>query len=133
MKQNQEKPPVATGLKRVFKAAIYSKQGFISAFKSEAAFRQELGLCLALAFSLFYLELGHLEKLFLLSTLAIVLITELLNSAIEAIVDLASPEFHELAGKAKDIGSSAVFVSLSLAGLSWTWGIVKGLHLYPLT
>ncbi len=127
-----EKPPVATGLTRVYKAAIYSYKGFKSALKSEAALRQELTLSILLALTLPYLDLLHLEKLFLFATLAIVIITELLNSAIEAIVDLVSPEFHVLAGKAKDIGSAAVFVSLFLAGTCWTWGLVKGFHLLAL-
>ncbi|MDX2469173.1 MAG: diacylglycerol kinase [SAR324 cluster bacterium] len=129
MNEPPEIPPIATGLTRVFKATIYSYKGFKSALQSEAALRQEMTLSFIFALTLPYLDLTHLEKLFLLATLAIVIITELLNSAIEAIVDLVSPGYHELAGKAKDIGSAAVFTSLSLAGVCWVWGWVKGFHL----
>ena len=91
----------------------------------EAAFRQEVLLVGILSLIIVVLPLSLLWKGLLFFATALVLIVELLNSAIEAVVDLASPGFHELAGRAKDMGSAAVFICLSLAGILWLLAIVS--------
>ncbi|MDR3054361.1 MAG: diacylglycerol kinase [Zoogloeaceae bacterium] len=107
------------GLARLINALKYSAKGFKAAWQHEAAFRQELALVIvALPLGL-YLGKTGIERALLVGSLFIILITELLNSAIEAIVDKTSPEVHALAGRAKDLGSAAVFVSLSLAAVVW--------------
>ena len=111
--------PRKTGLVRIFYAFIYSINGLRAAFKYEAAFRQEtilIGIGLVAAF---LLPVTLVEKLLLITSLALVLIVELINSAIEAIIDRISTDLHELSGRAKDIGSAAVFVSLTLAAVVW--------------
>jgi len=109
----------STGLTRIWHAAGYSLRGFRAAWRNEAAFRQEAVLAALLTPCAFWLGDTKTEVALLLATLAVVLITELLNSAIESIVDRASPEHHELAGRAKDMGSAAVFVALSLVVVVW--------------
>ena len=111
--------PGNTGLKRIVKAGGYSVAGIKAAFKHEAAFRQESLLFFILAPLAFYVGETAIEIILLISCLLIVLITELLNSAIEAVVDRIGSEFHELSGRAKDIGSAAVFVSLVLVAGIW--------------
>lgn len=121
---NQGKPG-NTGIKRVFKATGYSIQGLKAAFKHEAAIRQELGLLLIAIMFLCWLDVTVLERVIMLSSVVLVLIVELINSAIEAVVDRIGVEHHELSGRAKDIGSSAVFVALVLAGFIWLTIIVS--------
>jgi len=111
--------PGATGFKRVVDATGYTIKGLRAAWRVESAFRQELLLALLFAPAAFWLGRSLPETAVLLATLAFVLTTELLNSAIEAIVDRASPELNELAGRAKDMGSAAVFVSLSTVVVVW--------------
>ncbi|MEO5344954.1 MAG: diacylglycerol kinase [Magnetococcus sp. YQC-9] len=114
--------PGATGLTRIIHAAGYSWLGFQAAWRHEAAFRQELvGVLLMMPFGL-WLGNGAVEKALLIGSLLVVLIVELLNSSIEAVVDRIGPERHPLAGRAKDLGSSAVFVALALVVL--VWGLV---------
>lgn len=108
-----------TGLRRIFFAAIYSAQGFGHAWKHESAFRQELALTVVLAPFAFWLGQGAVERALLIGVCLVVLIVELLNSAIEASVDRHGDEHHELSGRAKDMGSSAVFISLVLVVLVW--------------
>ncbi|MCL2021582.1 MAG: diacylglycerol kinase [Betaproteobacteria bacterium] len=94
-------------------------QGIASAWRNEEAFRQEVLLALlALPLGL-WLGKNGMERALLAGSVLLILIVELLNSALEAIVDKTSPEMHELAGRAKDMGSAAVFVSLALAALVW--------------
>ena len=114
--------PGATGIKRIIDAAGYSMRGLVAAFKHESAFRQELGLAVILAPVAIYLGQTNIERSILIACLLLVLIVELLNSAIEAIVDRVGHEHHELSGQAKDIGSAAVFVSL--ANVVVVWGII---------
>jgi diacylglycerol kinase (ATP) len=110
------------GLTRIVNALGYSIKGLVAAFRHEAAFRQELFLvAIALPLGLYLGESG-VERALLSGSLLLVLIVELLNSAVEAIVDKTSPEFHDLAGRAKDLGSAAVMTSLVLAGV--VWGLV---------
>lgn len=116
--------PGATGLTRIIAAAGYSWQGLRAAVQHESAFRQELLLCLLLVPAGIWLGRATVDYILLLGSLLLVLIVELLNSAIEAVVDRQGDEFHELAGRAKDMGSAAVFIALLLVGLIW------GLYLY---
>ena len=111
--------PGATGFRRVINATGYSCQGLKAAFQHEAAIRQELALLVIAAGVLCLLGLPILERLLMFSSVVLVLIVELINSAIEAVVDRVGAERHELSGRAKDIGSAAVMVSLLLAGLIW--------------
>lgn len=119
-----------TGLKRVILATKYSMLGLGAAWKNEAAFRQELILCLVLVPAAFWLGKNALEQALLLATLFIVLITELLNSGIEAITDRVGVEHHQLSGRAKDLGSAAVFVSLMM--VFCVWGLIAYERFCPL-
>jgi diacylglycerol kinase (ATP) len=108
-----------SGAKRVFAAFFYSMQGFRTAWKSEHAFRQELMLAIPASIIALLLPVPPLHKVALIGVLVLVLIVELLNSAIEAVVDRISFEHHPLSKNAKDLGSAAVFLALLLAGLTW--------------
>lgn len=111
--------PGETGVKRIVSAAGYSVQGLKSAWKKEAAFRQELMASLLLIPLGMYLGEGGAEKALLCGVCILVLIVEILNSAIEAAVDRIGDELHLLSGLAKDLGSAAVFLSMGLVGLTW--------------
>lgn len=100
-------------------AAGYSWQGLIATYKYEAAFRQELALCLVLAPVGWWLGDSGLERAVLIGSLFLVLIVEVLNSATEAVVDRVGEEKHELSGRAKDMGSAAVFLSLLNVVVVW--------------
>lgn len=104
---------------RILWAAYYSFQGFRAAWKHEAAFRQELMLMLVLFPCAFVLGETAEQRVMLLAPCFLVVIVELLNSAIEAVVDRIGPEKHTLSGRAKDLGSAAVFLSLSLVFITW--------------
>lgn len=125
MTQVNQGKPGNTGTKRVIKATGYSIQGLKAAFKHEAAIRQELGLLVVAILLLCWLDVTMLERIVMLSSVVLVLIVELINSAIEAVVDRIGVEHHELSGRAKDIGSSAVLVALVLAGFIWLTIIVS--------
>jgi diacylglycerol kinase (ATP) len=109
----------ATGLRRILNATRYSLAGIAAAARHEAAFRQELLLAVVLAPLGLWLGANGVERALLASSVLMVLAVELLNSAVEAVVDRASPEHHELAKRAKDYGSAAVMVALAVAGLVW--------------
>lgn len=111
--------PGNTGFTRIIKAAGYSWAGLKAAFKHEAAFRQELALCLVMVPLGFWLAQTGVERALLIGSLLLVLIVELLNSAIEAVVDRFGGEQHELSGRAKDIGSAAVFIALLNVAIVW--------------
>ncbi len=111
--------PGATGLTRIINAAGYSWLGLKAAFKYEAAFRQELVLCVALVPVGLWLGDTGVERALLIGSLLLVLIVELVNSAIEAVVDRFGGEHHELSGRAKDIGSAAVFIALLNVFVVW--------------
>lgn len=111
-----------TGLRRMINAAGYSFAGLRAAFKYEDAFRQEVFLTALLIPLALYLEQGATSRILMIGSLFIVLITELFNSAIEAVVDRVSLERHTLAKRAKDIGSAAVFVAL--VNVTVTWGLI---------
>lgn len=109
----------AGGLRRIASAWDYTRAGLKSAWRREAAFRQEVVLAaLLLPFAL-YLPDTAVGRALLIASLGLVLIVELLNSAVETVVDLVSPQHHRLAGIAKDIASAAVFVSLLTAAVVW--------------
>ena len=114
--------PDTTGIKRIINAVGFSFLGFRAAFKHEAAFRQELVFCILLIPFAFWLGQTTTERTLLIGSLLLVLIVELVNSAIEAIVDRIGPEQHELSGRAKDIGSAAVL--LSLVNSTVIWGLI---------
>ena len=107
------------GLARILAAGSYSAQGIASAWKNEEAFRQELILYCLLLPVLLFLPLAGSVKIALFCGNSLVLIVELLNSAIEAIVDLVSPDYHELAKRAKDMGSAAVMLTMIGAAAVW--------------
>lgn len=113
------KSTTALSLGRIVRAAQYSEQGFRSAWRDEAAFRQELVLVLLLAPLTLWLPLPRIDTVLLLALMGLVLVAELLNSGLEAIVDMASPDIHPLAAKAKDCGSAAVFVALVVLAGAW--------------
>lgn len=114
--------PGKVGVARIVAAAGYSLKGFKAAWQHEAAFRQEVLLALALLPVAFWLADNSLELALLLASIFWVLLAELVNSAVEAVVDRIGVEQHELSGRAKDIGSALVFLSLVL--LVVIWGIV---------
>ncbi len=111
--------PGNKGVKRIVKATGYSMLGFKAAYKHEEAFRQELYLVVLMIPLAFYLGEGAIERSLMIGSLMLVLIAELLNSAIEALVDRVGIELHVLSGRAKDIGSAAVFVSLTNVVVIW--------------
>ncbi|MDD3801958.1 MAG: diacylglycerol kinase [Desulfuromonas thiophila] len=108
-----------SGIRRIKLAVVYSLAGLKTAFCSEAAFRQELAAATLLLPLVFWLDLALAERLLMIGSLTLVLIVELLNSAIEAAIDRIGPEWHEFSGRAKDLGSAAVFISLLFAVLCW--------------
>lgn len=111
--------PGITGVRRLLHATRYSAQGFLHAWRHEAAFRQELAMTILLLPLALWLGRNPFEVLLLIGTCLLVLIVELLNSAVEAVVDRVGQEHHELSGRAKDLGSAAVFLSLVLVGATW--------------
>ena len=108
-----------SGLKRIFSAFFYSIDGLKAAWKHEHAFRQELGLFVAGTLVALVLKVSAFEKLVLIAVLVLVLIVELINSAIEAVVDRISLERHPLSKNAKDFGSAAVLLACLLAAATW--------------
>ncbi|OYY94619.1 MAG: diacylglycerol kinase [Hydrogenophilales bacterium 28-61-23] len=111
-----------TGLKRVWNALFYSIEGFGAAWKHEDAFRQESILALIMIPLALFLGETALERALMIASLMLVLVVELVNSAIEATVDRISLENHKLAKRAKDIGSAAVLISL--INVMVVWGLV---------
>ncbi|MCW8860503.1 MAG: diacylglycerol kinase [Deltaproteobacteria bacterium] len=111
-----------TGIRRIILAAGYSFLGFKAALQHEAAFRQELLLSFVLIPLAFWLDVEPLQRVLMVAVLFLVMIVELLNSAIEAVVDRIGLENHELSGRAKDLGSAAVLSSLLL--VAYVWGEV---------
>lgn len=111
--------PGHTGLTRIRKATFNSLRGIKTAWRYEVAFRQEALLCAILIPVAFWVDVTAAERLLLIMSLFILVITELLNSAVEAVVDRIGAEFHELSGRAKDIASAAVFFALILLVTCW--------------
>ena len=109
------------GLVRLWNAFGYTRDGLAAAWRNEAAFREEVLLAaLAIPLALFLGRTG-VDRALMVGSILLVLIVEILNSAIEAVVDKASPERHELAKRAKDMGSAAVFLALVNAAAIWAF------------
>ena len=112
------------GPMRVLKAAVWSWQGLTAAWKHESSFRLEVYLFVLLAPLALWLGADGIERALLVGSMLLVLSAELLNSAIEAVIERYGAEQHELAGRAKDMGSAAVFVLM--LNVLLTWGLVLG-------
>lgn len=108
------------GPRQMLKATQYSIQGLRAAFRFEASFRLEVYLFVVLAPLAVVLGQSSIERVLMLSSLVLVLVVELLNGAVEAIVDKTTPEFNELAGRSKDMGSAAVFLCMLNVIVTWT-------------
>ena len=111
-----------TGLRRIWNAFGYSLAGLSAAYRHEDAFRQEVWLAAVLIPTAFFLPANGLGKAVMVASVLLVIIVELINSAVEATVDRISLEDHQLAGRAKDIGSAAVLISL--INVAVVWGLV---------
>jgi len=112
-------PPKRRGLSRLIAAGVNSLKGLKATFRSEEAFRQEVYvLVLSTPFALWLGE-GAIERVLLIGSVLLLLIIELLNTAVESVVDRIGPEFHELSGKAKDIGSAAVLMGMLIVAMTW--------------
>ncbi len=107
------------GFKRLINAFFYSMAGLKAAWKNEAAFRQEVIVGIIFVPAGFFIGETGTQKAILVISYLIIPLVELLNSAIEAIVDRIGTERHELSGRAKDIGSAAVFISICIAVIAW--------------
>lgn len=107
------------GLNRIVHATLFSISGLNAAWRNEAAFRQEVLLCVVLIPASIWVGETAVERSLLIGSCLLILIVELINSAVEAVVDRVSVERHELSGRAKDLGSAAVLVSLLLATIVW--------------
>lgn len=112
--------PGNTGIRRIVNAAKYSAKGFGHAWRYEAAFRQEVALTVLLVPAAIWLGQTTVETVLLISCCFLVLVVELLNSAVEAAIDRFGGEHNVLSGRAKDLGSAAVFVSLVIVALVWS-------------
>ena len=119
------KPHNTKGIQRLLSACKWSWQGLRHASVNEVAFRQELMLSVVLIPLALWLGSTPVEKAMLVSSVLIVLIVELLNSGLEAVVDRIGPEEHPLSGRAKDMGSAAVFISLINAAAVWACILLK--------
>ena len=112
-------PPKASGLRRVLNAFVYSRDGLLSTFRKEAAFRQEAIAAVVMIPLAFFVAPDRVFFALMIASVLLVLIVELINSAIEAAIDRFGPERHALAKHAKDAGSAAVLLSLILAATVW--------------
>jgi diacylglycerol kinase (ATP) len=110
---------VGNVIRRLLRATVDSWRGLLAAVRAEQSFQQELVVLAVLTPVALWLERGGVERALLLGSLLLILIVELLNSGLEAVVDRIGRERHPLAGRAKDLGSAAVFLSLVNAGLIW--------------
>ena len=111
--------PGHTGWRHLVHSTRYSLKGLKAAWRHESAFRQELTLCLLLLPLAWWIGQGPVEWVLLIGSCLLVLVVELINSAIESVVDRIGIEHHELSGRAKDLGSAAVMVALGLVVLTW--------------
>lgn len=117
--------PCKTGVQRVMDAFGYSVKGLAASWKHEAAFRQEVVMAVILIPAAFWLAQTHIELILLIGSVFWVLMAELANSALEAVVDRIGSERHELSGRAKDMGSALVFLSLMLLAIIWAIIIIN--------
>lgn len=111
--------PAKTGIARVIDATGYSIRGLRACFANEAAFRQEMAVVVVMFPLSFFIARTTVQWLLLVAPLFLLLIVELLNSAVESVVDRIGREPHELSGRAKDMGSAAVLLCLLLIGCCW--------------
>ncbi|MCE9632935.1 MAG: diacylglycerol kinase [Methylophilales bacterium] len=111
-----------TGIRRLINAFGYSCAGLKTAYKNEDAFRQEVILAAVLIPLALYLDVGTVERILMIGSVLLLVIVELLNSAVEATVDRISLDHHKLAARAKDIGSAAVL--MSLVNLLMVWSLI---------
>ena len=114
--------PQTSEIKRILNAFVFSSKGIVAAFRNEPAFRVEVVFFIIFLPLGLYLGKSNVEKAILVGSLFIVLIAEIVNSAIEAVVDRIGPEIHPLSGRAKDMGSAAVLISLVM--VVSVWGII---------
>jgi diacylglycerol kinase (ATP) len=119
--------PGKTGLNRLLDATGYSWKGIRACWRHEAAFRQEVALCIVLFPLSFFIARSLEQWLLLVLSLLLLLIVELLNTAVENVVDRIGDELHDLSGQAKDMGSAAVLLSLAAAALCWFTILLKNL------
>lgn len=117
-----------TGIDRLVHAVGHSWSGLRAAYESESAFRQEAWLAALMLPAAFWLGTGWVQVALLAGSVLLVLIVELLNSGIEAVVDRVSSEWHELSKRAKDLGSAAVMMSLLLCGGIWLGALAQRVH-----
>ncbi len=116
-----------TGIRRIVLAGGYSLAGIRAALRHEAAFRQEAALAVIMVIVALLMPVVVTQRVLLIASVVLVMIVELLNSAIEAVVDRIGSEHHELSGRAKDMGSAAVLISLLLTLYVWIeilWPVV---------
>lgn len=118
---------LSTGLKRILKAFVYSAQGFRAVFKTEAAFRQDLFVFISGILVSCFLTLTIVERVLMISALFFILLMELVNTAVEVIIDRISPEYHPLSGKAKDIGSLLVLIAFIHAIVIWSLILIQAI------
>jgi diacylglycerol kinase (ATP) len=118
-------PEKATGIHRVLRAFLFSRDGFLYMLK-EAAFRQEFLLTLVLGAALFFLDISLKMKMFMLASLILVMIVEILNTGMEIIIDMISPGFDLRAKAVKDAGSLAVLMSFIIVAIVWFTGLYIG-------
>jgi diacylglycerol kinase (ATP) len=122
-----------TGVRRIVNAFFYSLAGLRAAWRHESAFRQEVALAAVLLPVAFLVPMPGVERAVLAGSVLAVIVAELLNSGVEAIVDRVSTEHHALAGRAKDLGSAAVLVALVNVAIAWAcilpdrvWALLQG-------
>ena len=108
-----------TGIKRIIHAFKYSFDGLASVFKSEAAFRQDLALCAFGIILQFFIDVPTYARIIMLFSLVLIILAELINTAIETVIDRIGPEKHKLSKRAKDIGSAIVFVTITSVICLW--------------
>lgn len=107
------------GLRRLINATGYSMKGLSAAYRNEAAFREEVLLACVLIPCALLLGLPAVETVLLIGSVLLLMLVQILNSAIEAVVDRIGPELHPLSGRAKDLGSAAVFIAMIILGVTW--------------
>lgn len=117
-----------TGLTRIIKAAGYSWKGIRAAWQYEAAFRQEAIAAIIAIIIACWLDVDAITRVLLIGSVVLVIIVEILNSAVEAVVDRIGSEIHPLAGRAKDMGSAAVLLTILLAIFVWIMLLVPHLR-----
>lgn len=109
----------ATGLRRLINASRYSAQGLRSAFRHEAAFRQESWVLVVGVPCAFWVGIDLWQTAMLIASVMLIMVVEMINSALESLVDRVGTDFHELSGRTKDMGSAAVLLSILIAVVLW--------------